>query len=146
MAGTVAGGQSLGMIAAALVVSRRGAMSRIGRGAALGLCVAVPGITAMALAETAAVAVAGAVVVGAGSGMFSCHIGPLVLTRVPDTHLARTQALLVLVQSLALVAGHNTLGALADARGATIATAVCAAGICATGITGLVLKPLNTPL
>ncbi|WP_030387694.1 MFS transporter [Streptomyces sp. NRRL S-241] len=143
VAGLIAGGQSLGMIAVALVVSRRGTMYRIGRGAALGLCVSAPGITAVALADTAAVAVAGGIVVGAGSGMFACHIGPLVLTNVPDTHLARMQALLVLVQSLALVVGNNALGALADAQGATLAAAVCAVGACAAGTVGLVLKPVR---
>lgn len=143
VAGLVAGGQSLGMIAVALVASRRGTMERIGRGAALGLCVSAPGITAVALADTAAVAVAGGIAVGAGSGIFACHIGPLVLTNIPDTHLARMQALLVLVQSLALVVGNNALGALADAQGATLAAAVCAAGVCAAGIVGLVLKPIR---
>ncbi|MFB7255815.1 MFS transporter [Streptomyces nojiriensis] len=142
-AGLVAGGQSLGMIAVALVVSRRGTMSRIGRGAALGLCASAPGIAAVALADTAAVAVAGGIVVGAGSGMFACHIGPLVLTNIPDTHLARVQSLLVLVQSLALVVGNNALGALADAQGAPLAATVCAVGVCAAGITGLVLKPIR---
>ncbi|WP_327414697.1 MFS transporter [Streptomyces sp. NBC_01233] len=142
-AGLVAGGQSLGMVAVALVVSRRGTMDRIGAGAASGLCGAAAGIAAVAVTGTAAVAVAGGIVVGAGSGMFACHIGPLVLAHTPDTHLARLQSLLVLVQSLALVVGNNALGALADARGAGIAAAVCAAGACAAGITGLFLKPLR---
>ncbi|WP_406367464.1 MFS transporter [Streptomyces sp. NBC_00645] len=143
MAGLVAGGQSLGMVAVALAVSRRGALGRIGVGAASGLCGAALGIAAVALTETAAVAVAGGIVIGAGSGMFACHIGPLVLTGIPDTHVARMQALLVLVQSLALVVGNNALGALADAQGATIAAAVCAVGVGAAGIAGHVLKPIR---
>ncbi|MEV7526436.1 MFS transporter [Streptomyces sp. NPDC091371] len=143
VAGLVAGGQSLGMVAVALVVSRRGTLSRIGVGAALGLFVSALGIAAVAMAETAVVVVAGGIVVGAGSGMFACHIGPLVLTNIPDTHLARMQALLMLVQSLALVVGNNALGALADAQGATIAAAVCAVGVGAAGIVGLVLKPIR---
>ncbi|MEU9087745.1 MFS transporter [Streptomyces sp. NPDC048357] len=146
-AGLIAGGQSLGVVAVALVVSRRGTMRRIGRGAALGLCVAAPGIAAVALAGQAgvAMAVAGGIVTGAGSGMFACHVGPLVLAGAPGTHLARMQASLTLVQSLALVVGNNALGALADARGATAATALCAAGACAAGLTGLALKPLGRP-
>ncbi|MEU7604550.1 MFS transporter [Streptomyces sp. NPDC041003] len=144
-AGLIAGGQSLGVVAVALLVSRRGTLRRLGRGAALGLCVAAPGITAVALAGEAgvAVAVAGGIVTGAGSGMFACHIGPLVLSGAPGTHLARLQALLTLVQSLALVVGNNALGALADAGGAPVATAACAAGACAAGLTGLALKPLG---
>ncbi len=143
VAGLVAGGQSLGVIAVALVVMRRGTLVRTGVGAASGLFGAALGIAAVATAGTPAVAVAGGIVVGAGSGMFACHIGPLVLTTTPDTHLARLQALLVLVQSLALVVGNNALGALADTQGATAAAAVCAAGTCAAGITGLTLKPLR---
>ncbi|MFD4869722.1 MFS transporter [Streptomyces sp. NPDC058412] len=144
-AGLIAGGQSLGVVAVALVVSRRGTLRRIGRGAALGLCVAAPGIAAVALAGKAgvALAVAGGIVTGAGSGLFACHIGPLVLTGAPGTHLARMQASLTLVQSLALVVGNNALGALADAHGATAATALCATGTCAAGLTGLALKPLR---
>ncbi|MFF4429990.1 MFS transporter [Streptomyces sp. NPDC001513] len=144
-AGLIAGGQSLGVVAVALVVSRRGTLRRIGRGAALGLCVAAPGIAAVALAGKAgvALAVAGGIVTGAGSGLFACHIGPLVLTGSPGTHLARMQASLTLVQSLALVVGNNALGALADAHGATAATALCATGTCAAGLTGFALKPLR---
>ncbi|MEJ8643758.1 MFS transporter [Streptomyces sp. MS1.HAVA.3] len=143
VAGLVAGGQSLGVIAVALVVARRGTLGRIGVGAASGLCGAALGIAAVATAGTPAVAVAGGLVVGAGSGMFACHIGPLVLTHAPGTHLARLQALLVLVQSLALVVGNNALGALADAQGARAAAAVCATGACAAGITALTLNPLR---
>ncbi|WP_374774594.1 MFS transporter [Streptomyces sp. NBC_01310] len=143
VAGLVAGGQSLGVIAVALVVARRGTLRRIGVGAASGLCGAALGIAAVAMAGTPAVAVAGGVVAGAGSGMFACHIGPLVPAHTPGTHLARLQSLLVLVQSLALVVGNNALGALADAQGATTAAAVCATGACAAGITALTLKPLR---
>lgn len=142
-AGLVAGGQSLGMVAVALVVTRRGAMSRIGAGAALGLCAAALGIAALAMAPAVGVAATGGMVVGAGSGMFACHIGPLVLTSVPETHLSRMQALLTLVQSMALLLANNALGVLADAEGARIAAAVCAVAVCGAGIVGLASKPLR---
>lgn len=142
-AGLVAGGQSLGMVAVALVVTRRGAMSRVGAGAALGLCAAALGIAALAMAPAVGVAVTGGIVVGAGSGMFACHIGPLVLTSVPETHLSRMQALLTLVQSMALLLANNALGVLADAEGARIAAAVCAVAVCGAGIVGLASKPLR---
>lgn len=142
-AGLVAGGQSLGMVAVALVVTRRGAMSRIGAGAALGLCAAALGIAALAMAPAVGVAATGGMVVGTGSGMFACHIGPLVLTSVPETHLSRMQALLTLVQSMALLLANNALGVLADAEGARIAAAVCAVAVCGAGIVGLASKPLR---
>jgi MFS family permease len=143
-AGLVAGGQSLGMVAVALVVTLRGAMNRIGAGAALGLCAAASGIAALALAPAVGVAVAGGTVVGAGSGMFACHIGPLVLTSIRETHLSRMQALLTLVQSMALLVANNALGVLADAEGARIAAAVCAVAVCGAGIAGLASKPLRS--
>lgn len=142
-AGLVAGGQSLGMVAVALVVTRRGAMSRIGTGAALGLWAAAWGTAVLAMAPAVGVAVAGGIVVGAGSGMFACHIGPLVLTSVPQTHLSRMQALLTLVQSTALLVANNALGVLADAEGARIAAAVCAVAVCGAGIAGLASKSLR---
>jgi MFS family permease len=142
-AGLVAGGQSAGMILVALVATRRGVMRRVGTGAALGLCGASLGIAAVALAQDAGVAVAGGIVVGAGSGMFACHIGPLVLTNIPDTHLSRTQALLTLVQSLALLVANNALGALADAGTAALATAACAVAVGGAGVGGLASKPLR---
>jgi predicted MFS family arabinose efflux permease len=142
-AGLVAGAQGIGVVAVALVAARRGTMSRIGVGAATGLCVAALGIAAIAVAPVAAVAVCGGVVMGAGSGMFACHVGPLVLTGTPETHLSRTQALLTLVQSLGLLVANNALGGLADTAGATIATTVCAVAVCAAGAMGLASKPLR---
>lgn len=143
-AGLVAGGQAVGMVAVSLLVTRRETMRRIGAGAALGLCGAALGIAVVAMAPAACVAVAGGVVVGAGSGMFACHIGPLVLTEIPETHLSRMQALLTLVQSLALLVANNALGALADAQTATIAASVCAVAVCGAGIVGLASKPLRS--
>jgi hypothetical protein len=87
--------------------------------------------------------VAGGIVVGAGSGLFATHIGPLVMTSVPETHLSRMQALLTLTQSLGLVVANNALGALADAESAAMAVAVCAIAVCAAGLSGLASKPLR---
>ncbi|MFJ9908121.1 MFS transporter [Streptomyces sp. NPDC101152] len=142
-AGLVTGGQAVGMVVVSLLVTRRGAMRRIGAGSALGLCGAALGIAALAMAPATGVAVAGGIVVGAGSGMFACHIGPLVLTSIPETHLSRMQALLTLVQSLALLVANNVLGVLADAETATIAAAVCAVAVCGAGVVGLASKPLR---
>ncbi|GAA2238591.1 MULTISPECIES: MFS transporter [Kitasatospora] len=142
-AGLVAGGQSLGTLTVALLVARRGTVNRVGVGAALGLCGAALGTAALATAPTAAVAVLGGVAVGTGSGMFACHIGPLVPANVPATHLSRVQALLTLVQSLALVLANNALGALADTAGAVTATALCAAAVCAAGVAGIASKPIR---
>ncbi|MGK4584371.1 MFS transporter [Kitasatospora sp. HPMI-4] len=141
--GLVAGGLSLGTLTVALVVARRGGVNRVGVGAAIGLCGAALGTAVLATAPTAAVAVAGGIAVGAGSGMFACHLSPLVLANVPATHLSRVQALLTLVQSLALVLANNALGALADSAGAVTATALCATAVCAAGVVGMASKPIR---
>ncbi len=87
-AGLVAAGQGAGILLAALGAARRGPMRRLGVGAGLGLGLAALGIAGLAAAPLPAPAVAAAVVVGAGSGLFACHLGPLVLAGAPDTHLS----------------------------------------------------------
>jgi MFS family permease len=142
-AGLVAAGQGFGMLLVSLSAARLGPMRRIGRGASLGLALAAVGLAGLAAAPAVAAAVAAAVLVGAGSGMFACHIGPLVLAGAPDTHLSRVQSLLTLVQSLALVVANNVLGWLANAAGARSAIVLCAVLGCAAGVTGLASTPLR---
>jgi MFS family permease len=142
-AGVVSAGQGVGILLVALLASRIGPMRRTGVGAALGLGLAAVGIAGLAASPFAGLAVAAGVVVGAGSGMFACHLGPLVLATAPETHVSRVQSLLTLVQSLALVVANNVLGALADRAGAKAAITVCALVICAAGATGLASLPLR---
>ncbi|MER6396887.1 MFS transporter [Kitasatospora sp. NPDC001603] len=125
-AGLSAGGQGAGVLAVAGLVSWRGGLRRAGAGAAAGLCVASVGTAVLAWASAPATAVAGSVLAGAGSGMFACHLGPLVLRGAPVDHLARVQALLTLVQSAALVLSTGLLGLLAEVAGARWPTTLCA--------------------
>ncbi|MFF9571950.1 MFS transporter [Streptomyces sp. NPDC014685] len=142
-AGLVAAGQGAGILLAALSAARLGPMRRIGVGASLGLGLAAAGLAGLAAAAVPGAAVAAAGVVGAGSGMFACHIGPLVLAGAPDTHLSRIQSLLTLVQSLALVVANNVLGWFAHAAGARSAIALCAVLGGAAGIAGLASPSLR---
>ncbi|MEW1863102.1 MFS transporter [Streptomyces sp. NPDC088194] len=145
-AGLVAAGQGAGVLLAALVAARRGPLRRIGAGAGLGLVSAAVGAAALAAvpASAPAAAVAAAVLVGTGSGVFACHLGPLVLAGAPDTHLSRVQSLLALVQSLALVVGNNALGWLAHASGPRPAIALCATLACLAGLAALTTPPLRS--
>lgn len=145
-AGLVAAGQGAGVLLAALVAARRGPLRRIGAGAGLGLVSAALGAAALAAvpASAPAAAVAAAVLVGTGSGVFACHLGPLVLAGAPDTHLSRVQSLLALVQSLALVVGNNALGWLAHASGPRLAIALCATLACLAGLAALTTPPLRS--
>ncbi|MGW3495711.1 MFS transporter [Streptomyces sp. NPDC001020] len=142
-AGLIAAGQGVGILLASLLVARLGPMRRIGTGASLGLALAAVGLAILAAAPTTAAASAAAVVVGAGSGMFACHIGPLVLAGAPNTHLSRVQSLVTLVQSLALVVANNVLGWLANAADARSAIVLCAVLGCVAGVTGLASTPLR---
>ena len=72
------------------------------------------GVLGLAFARTPVAAIAAAVVVGLGSGLFTTHVGPLILGGTPSTHLARVQSVLVLVQSLPLLLTNNVLGSLSD--------------------------------
>jgi MFS family permease len=143
-AGLMAAGQGAGMIAVSLAVTRRGAMRRIGVGAAAGLVASALGIAAVAAAPTPAAAAAGGLLLGAGSGMFACHIGPLVLTGIPETHLSRMQSLLTLVQSVSLLAANPLLGTLADTTSPRVTTGLCAAAVSAAALTALTSHPLRT--
>ncbi|MEV6977705.1 MFS transporter [Kitasatospora sp. NPDC093806] len=152
-AGLVAGGQGAGVLVVAGLLSWRGpgtgagsgagAGSRAGVGAAAGLCVASAGIALLAWAPGPAAAVAGGVVTGAGSGLFACRIGPLLLGAAPDDQLSRVQALLTLVQSAALVLSTGALGLLADAVGPRTPTALCALATGATGLAALASRVLR---
>ncbi|MFE5580267.1 MFS transporter [Kitasatospora sp. NPDC056531] len=140
-AALVTGGQAAGVLAVASLVAWRGALPRAGVGAAAGLCTASVGVALLALSPVPAVAVAGSTVTGVGSGLFACHLGPLVLGGAPASHLSRVQALLTLMQSLALVLSNGLLGLLADSGGAAVAMLLCAV---ASGTAGLVALATRT--
>ncbi|MFH9349196.1 MFS transporter [Kitasatospora sp. NPDC017646] len=142
-AGLVTGGQAAGVLAVAALVAWRGGLPRAGVGAATGLCTASTGIALLALSAGPAGAVAGSTVTGVGSGLFACHLGPLVLAGAPASHLSRIQALLTLVQSLALVLSTGLLGLVADATGAGLPTLLCALATGTVGLAGLATPALR---
>ncbi|MFE7358333.1 MFS transporter [Streptomyces sp. NPDC057543] len=133
-AGFVLGGQALGALGIALMVARWGALRRPGRAAALSVVPMALGVASLAAAHQAFLAVAAAVLFGIGLGVFVTHLGPLMLGASPETHLSRVQAVITLVQSLALVLTMNLLGQLADIRSAFTAAMVCAAVLAAGGL------------
>ena len=143
-AGVVLGGQALGALVVALIVSRRGALRLPGFVAALSVVPMGLGIWVLALTEQAPIAVAAATVFGLGLGLFVTHLGPLMLGASPDSHLARVQSLITLVQSLILVVTLNLLGQLADAVDAFTTAVVCAAVLAGAGLLALVSAPLRS--
>jgi hypothetical protein len=142
-AGLVIGAQGAGMVAITLVVVRRGPMGPPGLLSACALALAGTGVLALGLAPNGAGAAAAGLVIGVGNGIFSAHIAPLILTSAPETHLSRIQAVLTLVQSLALLLMNNALGSLADARGVTVVVVSCAVMLVLVGLLGLASGPLR---
>jgi hypothetical protein len=54
---------------------------------------------------------------GIGTGLFVSNLSPVLLCAAPHSHVLRIQALISLVQSLALLATNNILGNAARAFG-----------------------------
>lgn len=125
--GTVEATWVLGSLLVSLVVARTGARAR-----ATGPLLAGPllsGLGALVLAASPVPpqpALAGALVMGAGTALFTSHAFPLYVLRTPEGMLARFQALLGVVQAAAMLVGNNVLGAVGGHAGAT--EAVVAAG------------------
>lgn len=117
-------------------VARRGNTSRPSLTALAGLLIIAAGQAVIGLAPTAVLAATEALGVGLGSGLFVSHLSPVLLGAAPRSHLARAQALLSLVQSLALLATNNIIGNIAHAFRAADAVFVCAAVLLVCAIAG----------
>jgi MFS family permease len=141
--GWIAGGQGLGVIIVSLLVLHKGALSRPGLAATAGLFGAAVGELLIALAPVAVGAIAAAVVTGAGLGLFTAHVAPLLLTAAPPSHLSRVQSLLVLVQSTCLLVSNTLLGLWSDSRGAVTAIVTCTAALALVAAWGLVSPELR---
>lgn len=87
VAGTIVGGQAVGVIVMALTVARRGAAARPGLAAALGLATIAAGELVIALSPARLTAVLGAVVMGLGTGTFVCNLAPVLMAATPRSHL-----------------------------------------------------------
>jgi MFS family permease len=135
--GGVAGAIALGTMCVAVAVLARGAFPRPGLAAVIGLLVASAGMLALAVSGSPGWAVAIGLGTGAGNGLFVAHVAPLVLGHTATTHLARVQSVVVLAQSLPLLATNNVIGGLVDAMGAPATLACCAAVLAVTASVAL---------
>jgi MFS family permease len=136
-AGILVGVQSAGTIAATLAIGKAGTLPRPGVIAAGALAVTGAGQVVVALTPDIPLACIGAALVGLGTGVFVGHLGPVVLSAAPTTHLARVQAILSLVQSTTLLVTNNVLGGIARGFGAVTAMLVCAGVLLACAVIGM---------
>jgi hypothetical protein len=144
-AGLLLGAVAVGATAVALAVTARGALPRAERVAAVGLLLAAVGVGVLAAPGPRTAALTAGVLIGVGSGLFATHIGPLLLGRAPDSHLARVQAVVVLAQNLPLLATTPVLGHLADATTTAVALTLCAAVLAGAALVGLCTPALRSP-
>jgi MFS family permease len=143
VAGVIVGAQAAGVIVIALLVTWRGSAPRPGLAAALGLALIAAGELALGLSPFRAPAVGGAVVMGLGTGVFVCNLGPVLMGTAPRSHLARVQALLSLAQSGAVLVFYNVLGAIAHADSATGAMVTCAFVVLACALAAVLAAPIR---
>ncbi|MFJ8789379.1 MFS transporter [Streptomyces sp. NPDC102462] len=142
-AGLVIGAQGVGMVVITLVVVKNGPLGRPGLLSASALVLAGVGVLALGLSSSVTGAMVAGLIIGVGNGAFSAHIAPLVLASAPETHLSRIQAVLVLVQSLALVFMNSVLGTLAELQGAAVVVVTCGIVLVGVGLSGLACGPLR---
>jgi MFS family permease len=141
-AGLVVGAVALGTATVALAVLTRRASSRPGVAGPAGLLLAAVGVVGLALPLPSPSAVASGLVIGLGTGTFVAHIGPLILSQTPASHMSRVQAVLVLAQSLPLLATTTVLGTAADVVGASAVLVTCGAAVAVAAGTALASRAL----
>jgi hypothetical protein len=136
------GAVALGTATVALAVLTRRASSRPGVAGPAGLLLAAVGVVGLALPLPSPSAVASGLVIGLGTGTFVAHIGPLILSQTPASHMSRVQAVLVLAQSLPLLATTTVLGTAADVVGASAVLVTCGAAVAVAAGTALASRAL----
>jgi hypothetical protein len=142
-AGLIVGAQAAGALVAALTVARRGTAAQPGLAAALALAVIAAGELMIGLAPLKALALGGALAMGVGTGAFTGNLAPVLMGAAPRSHLARIQALLVLVQSGSLLAANNVLGAIAGAASPATAMITCASVVTTCALAALVVPAVR---
>lgn len=123
--GLVYGVSALGTAIVAVGVLITGGFSRPGLAGCGGLALAATGVLGLALVHDLPLILASGVVVGMGTGLFSTHIGPLVLGRTPETHIGRIQSIVAMAQVVPLLATNLMLGSLAQFAGAKASLVLC---------------------
>jgi hypothetical protein len=142
-AGMVVASYAVGAGSIGLVVMLAGGARRPGLASAAGLILAATGTMGLALSTSMLLAMASALLAGAGTGTFTTHAAPLLLAGAPRSHLARVQAMLLLTQSAPLLVSTSALGLLADATSAFVAGLCCAGGTLAASAVALCVRDIR---
>lgn len=128
-AGLLAAALTVGSVSVTAMVARFNGSTRPGAAAGVGLSLSATGLVVVAVSPHIVAVGAGMAAVGVGISLYATHLGPIMLTAAPSTHLSRVQAVLLVAQSAPLLAVTLGLGFTAEHFGAIATTLVCAAGI-----------------
>lgn len=142
-AGALVGVVAAGSVVTTLLIAKIGTHRRPGITACAGLFLTAAGQLAIGLTSAILPAFFGAAGAGIGAGLFISHLSPVLLKAAPDTHIARVQALLTLVQSLALLATNNVLGSAASALTAALAVVLCSVVLASCAAAGLASRTIR---
>lgn len=142
-AGLLVGTFSAASVVVALGALARGVSPRAGLFSALGLLIAGVGVGMVAVTTWLPLAVAGGAVTGLGTGLFSTHVGPLVLRSAPTEFTSRVQSINVMVQTVPLLLTNNALGWWSDHAGARQTAMICAGVTLAAGAYGFLSPTLR---
>lgn len=123
--GLVYGISAVGTTAVAVGVLMTGVLNRPGIAGCGGLVAAAAGVLGLAVLPGLPLSLASGALIGIGTGLFSTHIGPLVLGGTPQTHIGRVQAIVAMAQSVPLLVTNFALGSLAQFAGAKVSLVLC---------------------
>lgn len=143
-AGQIVGAQALGAGLVVLAIVWRNTSRRPGMASSAGLCLAGVATARLAVSSTVLMASIAGMTVGVGNGLFGAHLGPLFLASTPQSHLARVQAVLALVQALPLIVTLNLAGVIADQTGAAFAIVGCGLLTLIAGLAGVTNRSVRT--
>lgn len=130
---------AVGILAITLLISLTSTLRRPRAALLLGPITCALGLIGLAAATTPGVATAAAVLVGAGTAMFTTHVAPALIRLAPRDQLSRFQSLLGMVQLLPAAvstAPYATLGHWQPSAGLAVA-ALLAATAAAVGVRAL---------
>ncbi|WP_169806941.1 MFS transporter [Actinomadura macra] len=141
--GWILAAQSVAFFIVAALVSRRGALNRLGPTSAAGIVIMGVGVVGIALTPNLALAIVAASAGGLGYGVAATHLTPLVINASPPSHLSRTTATMAIAQNLSVITTFVGSGGLAETVGPATIALVDGLLLTAIGIAALGARPFR---
>jgi hypothetical protein len=142
-AGAIAAAFTVGSMTVTAAIARWNGAARPGRAAGVGLGLSATGMLVVTLVSTVPSVIGATALIGAGVGLYTGHLAPVMLSAAPASHLARVQGILLVAQSAPLLLTTLALGALADATSGAAAAALCSVGLALATVLVLASNPVR---